>query len=470
MFSFAGKYTSMLMEFVSVMVVSRILTPAELGVFSLAMGSIAIGQMLRDFGLSLYIVQEKELTDEKIQGCFTISVILCWSIALLYYLSAPMLGRFFENDSVEFLVKILAVNFLIIPFGTFTLSLLRRAMKFDSMMVIDVTTALVRSSTAIVLVLSGQGVVSLAYASLAGACMTVLMSIKHTNWLHYRISFKHMKNIASFSSLVSASNIISELKATIPEMIIGKQISVESVAYFSKANATLGLFYKLITSAITPVIQPHISKIRREKKNTDEVVYQIQNYTLSLQWPFCIFIFVFANGVIGLLYGPQWQESVALTSVLAVLLFIDGFTVFGEQLLNAVGRVGFIFRLALLTLFLRVSLVLLLVPYGLKYIVASFLVVTLIKTAVLFPVMYKEFSLNTKRLFNMYWLNLKICLPLLLLAFAADYVIKLVGYNDLYVLLIAVIYGLCWLLLVTFFKHPIHLQVRGVLQKLKLVK
>jgi O-antigen/teichoic acid export membrane protein len=101
MFSFAGKYTSMVMEFVSVMVVSRILTPAELGVFSLAMGSIAIGQMLRDFGLSLYIVQEKELTDEKIQSCFTISVILCWSIALLYYLSAPMLGRFFENESVD---------------------------------------------------------------------------------------------------------------------------------------------------------------------------------------------------------------------------------------------------------------------------------------------------------------------------------------------------------------------------------
>jgi hypothetical protein len=70
----------------------------------------------------------------------------------------------------------------------------------------------------------------------------------------------------------------------------------------------------------------------------------------------------------------------------------------------------------------------------------------------------------------MYWLNLKICLPLLLLAYLADYVIKQMGYNDLYVLLIAAIYGLCWLLLVTYFKHPIHLQVRGVMQKLKLIK
>lgn len=47
------------------MVISRVLTPEELGGYSLAIGSIAIGQVLRDFGLSLYLVQTKEISDKK---------------------------------------------------------------------------------------------------------------------------------------------------------------------------------------------------------------------------------------------------------------------------------------------------------------------------------------------------------------------------------------------------------------------
>jgi O-antigen/teichoic acid export membrane protein len=193
MFSFAGRYVTMVLEFVAVMVISRILTPRELGVFSLAMGSIVIGQILRDFGLSLYIIQGKNLTDEKIQGCFTISLVLCWGIATVYYFLAPVLGRFYNNDNVELLVSILSINFLVIPFGTFVLSLLKREMKLQSVMVIDIVTAIVRSCSSITMIMLGVGVVSLAYASVIGALITVLMTFKHTNWLHYRLKL-YFKN------------------------------------------------------------------------------------------------------------------------------------------------------------------------------------------------------------------------------------------------------------------------------------
>ena len=176
-YSFAGKYSTMVLEFVLVMVLSRILAPSDLGVYSLAAGSIVIGQMLRDFGLSLYLIHEKDLTTEKIQTCFSISLTLCWAIALAYFLSAQYIAAYFEQQQMVLLVKILALNFVFIPFGTFSLSLLKRDMLFNKIMLIDITSTVLRASVLLVLLFYGFGLTAMAIAAVAGTIATVVMAV-----------------------------------------------------------------------------------------------------------------------------------------------------------------------------------------------------------------------------------------------------------------------------------------------------
>lgn len=464
-FSFAGKYTSMVMEFVSVMVISRLLSPAEIGIYSLAAGTIVIGQMLRDFGLSLYLVQEKELTDEKIQSCFTISILLCWCIAAIYYFSAGAISRFINHAEVEFLVQILAINFLMIPFGTFTLSLLRREMKFGSIMFIDVSTTSMRVCVAISLAVAGYGVLSLAYASVAGAAVTVLLSFFYTQRKHYRFNFSNIKEIAKFSSFVSATNIISELRNTIPEIVIGKNISADAVAYFSKAIGTMGLFAKLINQALGPVIQPYISKINRESGKLDYPVYYITNVMLALQWPFCVFIFLFADEVIYLLYGDQWGETVPVLRVFALLQLLNAFTPMWDQLLNTVGRVQFIFRNTLMLFIIRTALVIGLIDYGILMIAMSFIIVPFIKTFFMLPEMIKTFGLTYSKLAKIYWTNLSISLLLLGTFGGLKQTIVISDSMLVSTITYAVLFAVIWFMLLHLYKHALAKKVWQVLGK-----
>lgn len=50
------------LSFISVIVVSRLLKPEEIGVFSVAVSLVAYTLILRDFGVGQYFVQLKELT------------------------------------------------------------------------------------------------------------------------------------------------------------------------------------------------------------------------------------------------------------------------------------------------------------------------------------------------------------------------------------------------------------------------
>ena len=64
---------------VSSIFLARLLTPKELGVFSLGMALVGIPELLRDFGVGTYIVQEKDLTTERIRTAFGLVLLSSWS-------------------------------------------------------------------------------------------------------------------------------------------------------------------------------------------------------------------------------------------------------------------------------------------------------------------------------------------------------------------------------------------------------
>ena len=73
--SFTTQYSQMILGFITSVILARLLTPAEIGVFSVAMVVVGFASLLRDFGVSEYLVQEKDLTDTKIQTAYTFNII-----------------------------------------------------------------------------------------------------------------------------------------------------------------------------------------------------------------------------------------------------------------------------------------------------------------------------------------------------------------------------------------------------------
>lgn len=458
-FSFAGKYSSMLIQFIAVMVISRVLTPDDIGGYSLALGSVAIGQVLRDFGLSLYLVKEKDISDEKVQGCFTISIFICWSLALVYFFSAPYIGEFFQKESIVTLTKILAFNFLIIPFGTFTLSLLKRRMQFDKIMYIDVSSSVISAISSIVLIMAYKTVEVLALASVLGTVTTVLFTFKYTTWRYFKINFSKLVEIAKFSGFVSGANILNELRNIIPEFLIGRLSSLEDVAFLSKANGVINLFSKLLSGAIAPVLQPYLAKIHNESGNIEKNIYQVTHYMLAFQWPFCSFVYVFSEEIILLLYGHQWEVVIPLIKICCILFFIDGLAVLGVQMLNSVGDVKYVLRLSLIATLLRILFVILFIDFGLYSLLLSFLVLAVIRVVLLLN-RYKSFlNVSFRKLFVVYRLNAGIALSTLLACYLCHVSLNSVTSNILILGVSSLVFTLTWLFSLTLFKHPLSFKL-----------
>src|SRR3954454_19500667 len=72
-FSFAEKYGSYAINFVGMVILARLLTPKEFGIFTVGMAVVALIDVFRDFGVGNYLVQEREVTEAHVRAAFTLT-------------------------------------------------------------------------------------------------------------------------------------------------------------------------------------------------------------------------------------------------------------------------------------------------------------------------------------------------------------------------------------------------------------
>ena len=74
--AFIERYLLIALSLGSNMLLARLLTPEEIGLYSVNLVFIGIAHMLRDFGISNYVVQAPQLPRTEIRTAFGISLLL----------------------------------------------------------------------------------------------------------------------------------------------------------------------------------------------------------------------------------------------------------------------------------------------------------------------------------------------------------------------------------------------------------
>lgn len=80
--SFAMQGGQFILQFGASVIIARLLTPAELGIFALAMAANALLYTVRDFGIGAYLIREEHLDTYKIRTAFGLWLMLAWPVGL----------------------------------------------------------------------------------------------------------------------------------------------------------------------------------------------------------------------------------------------------------------------------------------------------------------------------------------------------------------------------------------------------
>tara|TARA_R110000823_G_scaffold8996_98_gene31603 strand:+ start:3803 stop:5242 length:1440 start_codon:yes stop_codon:yes gene_type:complete len=349
-FSITGRYLTLSFQFVSTMILARLLTPEEIGIFSAGFAIVALAQMFRDFGLNQYIIQEKELNETKIRTTFTLNLLMSWALGALLFFAAGLIADFFQEEGIETLIRILSFNFFIIPFGTITLALLRKKMRFHITAAIGLTASLLGICVSLATAYTGSGYLCLAYGAITETASIVLLSIFfRPRDVSLTPTLEGAKNIFRFGSIVGAGNVINQFATSITDALIARMLGLTQLGYFSRAFGTFSLFDHIFVNSIRGVILPLFSRDNIHTGRLRESYLKAVNYSYIFAWPFFTFLFLYTEETIRVLYGTQWDAAIPLVKILCLAGVLLPSFLFADNLFIAYGRPGITLKIKVIS-------------------------------------------------------------------------------------------------------------------------
>lgn len=368
-FSYLDRYASLIIGFATSMIIARLLTPTELGVFSIAMVLIGFLGPFRDMGVGQYIIQEKDLTIDRIRAAWTIQLFLGVSIALIIFLMRNVVAEFYHEPRLGEIMLVLAGNSLIMPFGSLTNARLSRELRFDVIAIIRFSATIGGCSTSIGCAWLGFGAISLAYGSfvhnLIYALVSMAFRLQGVSWLP---GFNGLRYVLKFGGGITGIGLLNTLYQGFPELLIGRCLSIVDAGFFSRSQGLVNMFDRLVLDGAYSVALPIFSKQLRERGDLGDTFVKAVEMLTGIGWVFLGFLALMAHPIIFLLFGSQWESSVNLTRWLGLAMCCLLPAVLCGSPMIAKGHIYRVFWLGVVNVVLQASVLWAVISFGLEFV------------------------------------------------------------------------------------------------------
>ena len=323
-FSFIGQYADVAVQFAASVAVSRLLAPDEVGVFSVAVSLLALLQVLREFGISRYLVQEPELTEARLRTAYGLMILTSWSLAAVLLAASTPIAAFYERPEMAAIVVVLVVNYLVAPLGQPALALMMRDMQFGRRSAALLSGSLVHAAVAVGLAFEGFSSMSLAIGSVIGTLVQAAVALYlYPQHIRLRPGLSEWRRIAAVGGALSGSAILAQLGSSAPEAVIGRLLTMSAAGLFARAAGLVLAFNRLVLGAIGPVLAARLSEIRRGGASGGgggmaEPYLHATSCLLVVGWPFFTVLAVLAEPLVVFVYGPAWAGVAPLLQILCL--------------------------------------------------------------------------------------------------------------------------------------------------------
>lgn len=348
LFAFAQRYFSFALQLATSVIMARLMSPEETGIFSLAASAVAIGAIVREFGISDYIVSQKEMSPDKINAAFTVTVSVAWAIAIVIALAAYPLASLYNEPGVAQVMHILCLNFMLLPLGATKMALLVKALKFDTVFVVQACSALTGAIVTVLCAINGLSYTSPAWGSVASIVATfVLLLLLYRDAPPIRPSLKNLREVFKFGGQNTMSRIFEGISSRADDFIVSSMLGFHSSGILSKSNSLNGGFYTFFASAVVSVASPLMARARHAEHDIFEDYRRVTLQMAAVQWLFFSLMGICANEIILLLFGPAWVEAIPILQIGALQGLIYAPFMLCGPVLTAHGLMGVQLRINL---------------------------------------------------------------------------------------------------------------------------
>jgi O-antigen/teichoic acid export membrane protein len=370
--AYVERYGTAAINFAMVPILARILTPNDYGIAAIGLAALAFAESIRDFGGSAYIVQDAELTLERIRASFTLTLVLTLVMSSALCVAGNPIAGYYAEPGLSSFLKVMAICFLFGPFVSPVYSLFRREMAFGKIAAIAISSTAVYAIVVIYLAASGFGYMSFAWASVCSGSIGALLGIYLRRDLSiFRVSFSDWRRLIAFGRYDSGATILQQVWEYLPYLIFGRFLNADAVGLYQRSSTLSQLPKRFLLDGLWTIALPALAAGVRQGVPLKRSYFEGLTYIAGTYWPSLAIIALLARPFVGILLGPQWVEAAPLVRIMAAATMMNFGVNFTYPALVAAGKVRSGFLANLIYLPPATAILFVAAQYGLKAVALS---------------------------------------------------------------------------------------------------
>ncbi len=318
-FSLGNQVAYVVINFGSLAILGRLLTPEDFGLMGIILAAFALFLPLLDMGLTPAFIKLAEVDEDASNAFFTLNLYLGIFITICLGITAPILAFIYNRAVLLPLMLVFAISVVIKSLSQQPLAVLTRERRFDKIMIVNLTALIVDTCTVIIGAFFGLGVWALILRSLVNAGTGCLMAHRLARQDYKIVGIKTIgqyKQSFRFGGEIVISRLVGGMLLSLDKLIFGKFFSVETLGAYTRA---FQLAIMPDSNIRTSLSSPALSHLARVDGDRHRAAYLIMcNVILFVAGLPCLVFIVIGDWILPWFMGYQWSEAGIYLQVLGI--------------------------------------------------------------------------------------------------------------------------------------------------------
>jgi PST family polysaccharide transporter len=303
----------------TLVVLARLLPPSAFGLLAMVAAIGTILDLVKEFGLSAATIQKHDITQAQVSALFWINSGMGAALGGGLFLAAPLLADFYGQPELTDVARWMSLAFVASGLTVQHWALLRRQMRFVTIAGLETTGDFVSFAAGIGLALAGAGYWALVVQRLCGPLLLLAGSWLLCRWRpDLPRPTAGVRALLGYGASVTASQLAVAFARSIDQILIGWLWGPALLGLYERTTRLLMMPVNAVGAPVYAAAMPALSRLVDQPARYRSLFGQVMQKIALLTMPAFALSAVTADWVVGILFGPSWEQAVPLVVLFSI--------------------------------------------------------------------------------------------------------------------------------------------------------
>lgn len=323
--------------FIRLLIIARILSPADFGVVGIAWIIIQMINTFTQTGISQSLIH-KQNANKYLNTAWTFLILRGIILFAMLYLAAPFLGLFFNSNASIPIIQAIGLTLLLDGLNNIGTIFFYKDLSFHKQFVLQASGSLTDFIVTIILVLITHNVWSIVFGAIAHSLIQLILSFILSSYKpKIELNISYIKELNNYGRWITWSNILQFIYSQGDDILIGRVLGPTSLGVYQLAYRISNLPTTQITYIISSVMFPAYAKIQNDREAVAKIYLLVLQFITFMSFFVGIMIICFARDFTLIFLGNKWDSIVIVMQILTIWGIIRSIGATTGPLLQAIG-------------------------------------------------------------------------------------------------------------------------------------